>query len=236
MDPRDPTALENVTVDAVAARQTAASSGAKREPTATEKAREARLAEKEKRLAATGGRAPTKAEIEKAAEEQEYSERQKQLDKIGRYKNRFPQLKSRNKNLTIKSSLVELLDEVHYIEEQLGSDDAQKTVRPANLAFVAGMYGLEKSTAYWNPLNLKLQGLGQTVQVSITEFEPLIDEYCIKHGMDTGASVELRLAGMICLTVASVHAANTGQGKEFVDKMNGKTNQAADVSVEHSDL
>ena len=159
----------------------------------------------------------SKAELIADKEQQEYDERQSLLDKVGKYRDRFPKLKKRNGTLTIRSSLVELSDELHYIEQQLGKDEGPNgALKPGNLCFVACMHGLEMSTAHWNPLGLKLAGLGQTVQGSIKQFEPLLDEFMIKHSLDIAASVELRILMMVATTVATVHMANT-QGPRTVD-------------------
>ena len=160
---------------------------------------------------------PSKAEVIADKEQAEYEERQSLLDRVGKYRERFPKLKKRNGTLTIRSSLVELSDELHYIEQQLGKDEGPNgTLKPGNLCFVACMHGIEMSTAHWNPLGLKLAGLGQTVQGSIKQFEPLIDEFMIKHSLDIAASVELRIVMMIATTVATVHMANT-QGPRTVE-------------------
>lgn len=150
----------------------------------------------------------TAREQEQLQQEAEFEERQACLDKILKYRERFPKLKKRNGALTIKSSLLELADEIHYIEAQLGRDENTAQLRPANLALIATMHGLEHCTHYYNPLGLNLRGLGETTQASIKQFEPLLDEFMIKHGMEMAASVELRLLLMIGTTVMTVHAAN----------------------------
>ena len=94
----------------------------------------------------------------------------------------------------------------------MGKDDtAMGSLKPANLCFVSCMYGIELATQHYNPLGLDLKGLGTTTQTSIKTFEPLLDEFMIKHSMDLTASVELRIVMMIVTTVATVHLANKGQ-------------------------
>ncbi len=174
----------------------------------------------------------SKAEIAAEKEEMEYEMRQTALDKIGKYRERFPRLKKRNGSLSIKSSLVELNDELHYIELQLGREEgATGALKPANMAFIASMHGLEMAAGVYNPLNLDLKGLGATTQSSIKSFEPLLDEFMIKHSMDMTASVELRIIMLVMTTVATVHMANTGHGGELLAKLNPKT-----VSGDTSDL
>ncbi|KAJ1620103.1 hypothetical protein T492DRAFT_915447 [Pavlovales sp. CCMP2436] len=159
---------------------------------------------------------PEGPKAESAADREllEFEERQSLLDRIGKYRERFPKLKKRNGTLSIKSSLMELHDEVHYVEQQLGREDSGPagSLKPGNLAFLAAMYGIEYGVQAYNPLNLQVRGLGQTVQASLKTFEPLLNEFMIKHNMDVSASVELRIVMLVVTTVTTVHLANTGQG------------------------
>jgi hypothetical protein len=141
--------------------------------------------------------------------EEEAHEKQLALDKISLYREKFKHLKKRN-TVSARSSLDEVLDEVHYIEMQLGSGDPGGQ-NPACFALIAGMSGIEALTEnYYNPLELKLNGLGQTTRDNISKFEPLLDEMMIKHGHNMVMSVEWRLALVIGTTVLTVHAANSG--------------------------
>lgn len=170
---------------------------------------------------AASAKKPSAAELQQMKEETEYEIRQSLLDKIGKYRERFTKLKKRNGSLNIKSSLIELSDEVHYIEQQLGREEGPAgSLKPANMCFVASMYGIEHGTNVYNPLGLKLSGLGQTTQQSIQQFEPLLDEFMIKHSMDLTASVEFRIIMMIVTTVATVHMANSGHGADILSKLN----------------
>jgi hypothetical protein len=157
--------------------------------------------------------APKRAETAAEREAGEFDERQALLDRVGKYRERFPKLKKRNGALSIKSSLMELMDEVHYIEAQLGREDTGPagSLKPANLAFLATMYGIEYGVEAYNPLKLQVKGLGQTTQASLKTFEPLLDELMIKHNLDISASVEMRILMLIVTTVTTVHLANTGQ-------------------------
>jgi len=206
---RDPTDVVNVSVEGVGERmQMARAAERMQEP----KAPKAPKAAPPPSFAPPPPK-PTKAESAADREASEFEDRQGLLDRTGKYRERFPKLKKRNGALTIKSSMLELLDEVHYIEQQLGREETGPagSLKPANLAFLAGMYGIEYSAQAYNPLNLQLHGLGQTTQASIKTFEPLLDEFMIKHNMDMSASVELRIIMLIVTTVTTVHLANTGQ-------------------------
>ena len=148
-------------------------------------------------------------ELEAYEKELEDRLKQLQLDKICNYREKFTKLKKRN-NVSGKSSLDDLNDEVHYIEMQLGSADPGGD-NPASLLLVAGMTGAEWVTSNkHNPLNLNLTGLGQTTRENISMFEPLLDEIMIKYGQKLVVSVEMRLALLIGTTVMTVHAANSG--------------------------
>lgn len=128
------------------------------------------------------------------------------LDKLMSYKERFPDLKSRNK-ITGKSSVEEIEDELHYIEHQLGT---QKGNLAGNL-FVASMAGLEFVTQnYFNPLNLNLQGLGTVCKDNVAEIQPILDELVIKYGVNMSMGPEMRLATAVGTMVYTVHAANSG--------------------------
>jgi hypothetical protein len=173
----------------------------------------------------------SKAELVAEKEAEEYEQRQQILDRVMKYRERFAKLKKRNGTLTIKSSLTELRDEEHYIEQQLGREDGPVgALKPANYFFMATMYGLEQGSTFYNPLKLQLSGLGATTQASIKSFEPLLDEFMIKHSMDMTASVEFRILMMIATTVATVHMANTGQG-DLLSKLGPKV-----VNGDTSDL
>jgi hypothetical protein len=207
----DPTDVRNVSIEAVADRihmSRAAEEIQHRQNAAARKP--------EKQAAPLPPQQPSrlsKAEILLEKENQEYDERQQILDRLGRYRERFTKLKKRNGTLSLKSSLAELKDEEHYIEQQLGREEGPGgSLKQANLFFVATMHALEQGSAIYNPLELQLRGLGATAQASIKSFEPLLDEFMIKHSMDMTDSVEFRILMMIATTVATVHMANTGQG------------------------
>jgi len=142
----------------------------------------------------------------KAADDAE--EKTKVLDKIYAYRERFKHLKKRN-NVSHKSPLGELQDELHWCEEQLGKGEQTQSHSLGLMMFISGMYAVEQSTDVWNPLGLKLEGLGNTCKQNANEFEPLIDELMIKYGVKLSMSVEMRLMMLTVTTVATVHMANS---------------------------
>ena len=188
----------------------AAAREAKKEAAKAQSSREkkeeqnARAAEK----AGDAMRRKQELEEERYYAEEEAAEKQLALDKITMYRDKFKHLKKRN-NVSAKSHLAEVLDEVHYIEMQLGQSDPSLG-NPACLGLAAAMTGLESLTDHYNPMGLKLSGLGETTRTNMDKFEPLLDELMIKHGHNMVMSVEWRLAMVIGTVVLTVHAANCG--------------------------
>lgn len=129
------------------------------------------------------------------------------LDRIGRYRERFPQLKSRNK-LSAKSSAEELEDELHYIEQQLGGSGGNNA---GMTALIFAMAGVEKVTQeVWNPLGLQLHGLSQVTKDNADQFQDVVDELVIKYGSGMSMGPEMRLAMAVGTLMYTVHAANSG--------------------------
>ena len=155
------------------------------------------------------------------------------IDKITAYREKFTWLKKRNGSLSAKSADAELLDEVHYIEIQLGSKAASDSNVGINL-FGAAMNSLEMSTHVFNPLNLQLGGLGKIATENADQFKDVLDELVIKYTTGMHVSPEGRLLLGVGALVMTVHAANTGDPrvKAALERMN----LAPDVSSAHSDL
>lgn len=128
------------------------------------------------------------------------------LDKLGNYRERFPELKSRNK-ISGKSSVEEIEDDLHYVEQQLGTKDGNL----ASNIFVAAMAGVEHVTQnHFNPLGLNLNGLGAVSRDNIADIQPILDELVIKYGASMYMSPEMRLVTTVGTMVYTVHAANSG--------------------------
>jgi hypothetical protein len=199
-----------------------------------EKAKEARLQEKEKRMA-------TQAYMKKGESSNapmlpppppvDMELVSMLLDRISSYRDRFPHLKSRNK-CSAKSTPMDLEDELHYFELQLGSSKESGTV--GSMFLCGTMWGLETSTKYWNPLNLNLQGLGSVTKANYAEFEPLVDELMIKYGAGMYMPPEYRLILSLGALVVTVHSANTGDAT--VGAALKKMNAAVNVPTGSADL
>ena len=197
------------------AQQKAAEAKAKRQAAAAERKQQQQQVPKQQqqhvpKVREPEGPAPIDPEIERQEREAEQKFKQQLLDKIGKYRQRFPDLEKRN-NCSIKSDVEVLQDELHYIEEQLG-EPRDVDDNYLGLGLVAAMYGAEYmvDTKGMNPMNLNLTGLGDTTKLNLEKFEPLLEELAIKWNAQMSVSAELRLAMLIGTTRMTVHAANNG--------------------------
>jgi hypothetical protein len=226
---KDPLLLGELDPDLIAAK-VASRDGKKTQPNELELQKEARLAEKEKRLNSGPKKAPSEAPAA-APPPPPKVDRSVLLDKILAYRERFAHLKKRN-TIGAKSTTDELIDELHYIELQLGSGNG--SVNMGSTILYGAMMGVEKFTRdYWNPLGLDLNGLGTVAKQNMSEFQPLIDELTIKHSAGAYTSPEWRLALAIGATVLTVNAANSNPEVARAVK---SMNQRVVVKTEASDL
>ena len=199
----DPLALSGLSVSAVASLP----DDKQKMPNPLDVMKEQRLAEKEKRMQQKQTPATKPAAAKQVVFEEPVVDKTKLLDKITAYRERFPNLKKRAGAVSAKSTAEELVDELHYIELQLGSGSGGTF--GATILYGA-MTGLETATRdYWNPLGLDLTGLGTVTQKNMKEFQPIIDELTIKHHAGMYTSPEWRLALALGASVITVHAANS---------------------------
>ena len=205
---KDPLSLSELDPDIIQGRIDVRDKKNGKAPSELDMQKEARLAEKEKRLA-TGG--PTSQARKTPSESPPTAppppkDRSVLLDKITAYRERFPHLKKRN-NLSAKSAVEEIEDELHYLELQLGSQGGAQNLGATVL--YGTMLCLERANnEYWNPLGLNLNGLGTVTQQNMDQFQPILDELMIKHSAGVYTSPEWRLALAIGATVMTVNAAN----------------------------
>lgn len=162
-------------------------------------------AKREERLTTTGGpSAPPRGAAPPPPEPT--VDKSTLLDKIGMFRERFPNIKSRNK-VSAKSSVEEIEDELHYIEQQLGQRDGHM----GDHLLVLAMSAIEEvTTKHYNPLNLQLNGLAQVTKDNKDQFSPILDELFIKYGAQMYVGPEMRLAMALGTMVYTVHSANTG--------------------------
>ena len=131
-------------------------------------------------------------------------DKSKLLDKLGNYRERFPDLKTRNK-VSARSSVEEIEDEIHYIQLQLGQKEQNMGVS----VFLAAMAAMEEGSRHFNT-GLNLNGLHGVARDNQAEFTPIIDELVIKYGASMYVSPEMRLAMAVGTLVYTVHSANSG--------------------------
>lgn len=227
---KDPLSLADLDPDVISAKIDARDKKTGKAPSELELQKEARLAEKERRLNVGGTSKSSKTYAPEAPSiapnPTPKVDRTALLDKITAYRERFVQVKKRN-NVSAKSSDEELIDELHYIEMQLGNGGSKGNL--SSTLLWGGMIGIEKFTRdYWNPLGLQLDGLGTVAQQNMHEFQPILDELMIKHSAGTYTSPEWRLALMIGASVMTVNAANQNpQIARAVKSMNMAVNAPA---------
>jgi len=204
----DPLGLSGLDPDAVKARVLENSNKTTPEQLQLQKQKEQRLTDKEKRLNAVKGASAAPLPVNKKTTEEgkEPLDIPLTLDKIYAYRERFSHIKSRNK-VGPKSTAEEVLDELHYIELQLGSQGGQQAGL-APTALYCSLVCLERSTQYFNPPGLDLTGLGQVAQNNMADFQPLLDELMIKYQCGSYTSPETRLVLMIGAMAVTVNAAN----------------------------
>jgi len=191
-------------------------------PTELEAQKESRLAAREKRLG-TGapGPAPVSSDPKSFAPPPQEPELDKSalLDKVLAYRERFPHLKKRN-NVSVKSSADDILDELHYIELQLGS---RQDGSVGAMVLHGSMVAVESLTRdVWNPLSLNLNGLAKVTKDNMGEFQPILDELMIKYGAGMYMSPETRLVLAVGAMMVTVHSANNGDPRiaQALEKMN----------------
>ncbi|AUD57300.1 hypothetical protein [Pleurochrysis sp. endemic virus 2] len=167
--------------------------------------KEARLASKEKRLSTPAGSTPSHAPPPPPTVDSS-EQKSVMLDKIFAYRERFSELRKRN-NVSAKSTLEDIKDELHYCETQLGSKSDGSV---GAMALHSAMMALETiHRDVWNPLNLNLNGLANVTKSNMSEFQPILDELMIKYGSNLYMAPEMRLALALSALIMTVHAANS---------------------------
>lgn len=204
----------------------------KKAPNELDKLKEERLIAKEKRLA---GPAPAPTDSSKTtalpAEPTKEPDKSLLLDKLHAYRERFPHLKKRN-NVTVKSSAEDILDELHFVELQLGS---KQDGTLGGMLLHGTMVAVETLTRdVYNPLNLRLDGIAQVTKDNMAEFQPILDELMIKYGAGMYMRPETRLVLAMGALIVTVHSANSGNPK--VASALQRMNASVKVNTAHNDL
>ena len=134
----------------------------------------------------------------------------KLLDKITGHKKLRPDIKPRSgKTLTITSSILELEDEVTYIQTEFGKDTGPAILPPVT-ALVWLMQGLEVFTQYACPHLVDIRGVADDVGSNQEQLEPLLSEMMVKYNATVSLTVEMRLLLLLSTIVTKKHLANTG--------------------------
>ena len=184
---------------------------AKKPPTELELQKEERLRQKEERISkkATMHEPAAPEAAAPVPDPTPTIDKSVLLDKIQAYQERFPYLKTRNRRLSAASKAEDLVDELHYIEVQLGSGGDSGNM---GLMVFTGVLSLVEvgTREVFNPLNLRLDGLSSVAKDNMQEFAPLIDELSIKYGAGMYLPVEVRLCIAVGTLMTTVHAANSG--------------------------
>ena len=222
---KDPLELGGLDAGAISAAIDAKKVKIKPPPNELDLKKEERLNLKEQRLSKGGvpNAPPAPPPVEAVFDKSAY------LDKISAYRERFPHIRKRN-NVTAKSSPDEILDELHYIEMQLGS---KQDGNLGSMILHTSMVAVEAiHRDIWNPLNLNLTGLGNITKDNMSEFQPIVDELMIKYGTGMYMSAELRLTLAVGAMVMTVHAANSGDPRvaAALEKMNTRVSAPSSAS------
>ena len=174
-------------------------------------AKEERLAKKEERLANKENQPPPRpmpapVAAPPPAPAAPVQDRNTLLDLLEAYRKRFPDLKKRH-NITPKSSIEEIKEEIQHCERQLGSSTGDDGVGAQ--VFLAGVNAIEViTTKHWNPLGLRLEGLTAVTRDNFESLSDVIDELTIKYTSGVTMSPEVRLCLTFGALIATVHTAN----------------------------
>ena len=147
--------------------------------------------------------------IETTKEEDTAEERASLVRKIHAYNKKFSE-KLKGMNITQakgqKATIEELRQQLSDIEHELGKSGG---IELAVSGYVGAMTILEQTHYTWNPMNLKLAGLGQVTQANAEKLMDLLEEFAIKHENWFSQSIEVRILAFTASLIATVHRANT---------------------------
>eukprot|EP00741_Cyanophora_paradoxa_P000795 tig00000443_g766.t1 len=111
----------------------------------------------------------------------------------------------KKQKLSLATPLDELKEEYEEIQRELST---RGSLEAARLFLIAGMHSLEHLNKAYDPIGLKLDGLGQATLSSMDQVQPILEELVIKYSRYVTLGPEARLGMALVQTVLAVHAAN----------------------------
>jgi hypothetical protein len=146
--------------------------------------------------------------IETTKDEDTAEERASLVRKIHAYNKKFSE-KLKGMNITQakgqKATIEELRQQLSDIEHELGKSGG---IELAAETYVGLMKTAEQVHYGWNPLKLKLAGLGQVTEDNHEKLVDLLEEFAIKHEKWFSQSVEVRILAFTAMLIRTVHSAN----------------------------
>eukprot|EP00741_Cyanophora_paradoxa_P016770 tig00020941_g16195.t1 len=132
-------------------------------------------------------------------------EKKQVLRQIAQYRRSFGGELTSTKKLSLATPLDELKEEYEEIQRELST---RGSLEAARLFLIAGMHSLEHLNKAYDPIGLKLDGLGQATLSSMDQVQPILEELVIKYSRYVTLGPEARLGMALVQTVLAVHAAN----------------------------
>eukprot|EP00741_Cyanophora_paradoxa_P015261 tig00000194_g14731.t1 len=130
----------------------------------------------------------------------------------------------KKQKLSLATPLDELKEEYEEIQRELST---RGSLEAARLFLIAGMHSLEHLNKAYDPIGLKLDGLGQATLSSMDQVQPILEELVIKYSRYVTLGPEARLGMALVQTVLAVHAANANP-----EMMKEVTEAAASTAAE----
>lgn len=154
-----------------------------------------------------------KASIKSFAKEKEDSENQKRDLLIKWIEEQHRVYKLQFKYKTWKT-LREAEEEREFIIAQISQN---KGVPITSMMFYGGMHAMEwVATQRWNPLGLKLEGLGKVAEANADKANPILLDIAMKYGIQMNYHPLLALGTMIVHMCNEVHKANSKADEDGV--------------------
>lgn len=140
---------------------------------------------------------------DKKEDERDADEKRGLLRQIAQYRKSFTV--ASNKKLSLTNTLEEIREEYEEIQRELSN---KGSLEAARMFLIAGMHALEHLNAAYDPIGLRLDGLGQATVATMPTLQPILEELIIKYSSYATLGPEARLSLALAQTVLTVHAAN----------------------------